>query len=335
MPPVDHLVAQLADRQHGVVAYRQLIALGLSRWQIEDRVRQGRLFRVYRGVYAVGRRGITREGQWMAATLAAGDGAVLSHRSAAALWCIAKPTARHEVSVPTTAGRAGPRAITLHRTSSLPESEATRREGIPVTSLPRTLLDLAEAVERRDLERALDEAQFLRCLDLRAVRGVIAAHIGRTGAKRLARALDEHVVGTTHTNDGLEERFFALCRSAGIPDPLVKQTIGPYEVDFLWPDAKLVVETDDRSHKRNANYENDRDRDGYLQELGYRVRRFTSKKVTDEPDEVERSLKALLYPANTEATAAKSPSAGATATGIRQVSPAARTSSAPPGNPSS
>ena len=285
------------------------------------------MFRIYRGVYAVGRRRIRREGWWMAATLTTGG--VLSHRSAAALWGLASPIERDEVTVPTSAGRAQRKGLTIHRTSSLPKAQLATEDGIPVTTVPRTFIDLAEVVTRRKLERALDEAEHRRLFDERSFRATIAAQLGRTGARRLARALAEHSVGTTRTNDGLEEDFFLLCRDAGLPDPIVKPPIGPYEVDFLWPDAKLVVETDDRSHRRNANYESDRDRDGYLQEHGYRVRRFTSKKIATQPDEVVRSLKALLYPASTASTAPRSSSDGATATGIRHRSPAARTSAAP------
>ena len=292
-PPVDRLIAELADVQHGVVALHQLIAIGLGRHAIQQRVQRGRLHRVYRGVYAVGRRRINREGWWMAATLTTGG--VLSHRSAAALWALADPIERDHVTIPTSAGRRDRRGLTIHRTSSLPNADTTTHDGIPVTTVPRTLVDLAESVTRRTLERMLDEAEYRRLLDLTALQAVLAANSGRVGAKRLAKAVDEHTIGTTRTNDGLEERFFAVCRDAGLPDPVVKAHIGRYEVDFLWPDARLIVETDDRaSHERNASYESDRDRDGYLQEAGYRVRRFTWRKIANDPDEVVRSLRALL-----------------------------------------
>jgi hypothetical protein len=275
-----------------VAGLDQLVALGLSRQAVQKRVRSGRLHCIYRGVYAVGHRRIRREGWWMAATLTT-DG-VLSHRSAAALWRLMSPIERDEVTVPSRAGRGRRKGLTIHRTSSLPDSEITTKDGIPVTTVPRTFIDLAEILSRRKLERTLDEAEHRRLFDLTAIRTSIEAHLGRVGAKRLANTVDEHTVGTTGTNDGLEEQFFLFCRARGIPEPLVKQRIGPYEVDFLWPTAKLVVETDDRSHRRIANYESDRDRDAYLQERGYRVRRVTSRKLTRGPDEVERSLRALL-----------------------------------------
>ena len=277
--PIDLLIANLAERQHGVVEHQQLLALGLSRSGIEKRLREGRLHRIYRGVYAVGHRRIRRKGWWMAATLTTGG--VLSHRSASALW---------------------------HRTSSLPSDDITIQDGIPVTTVPRTFIDLAEVVSRRKLERTLDEAEYRRLFDERTFRAAIAARRGRIGAKRLALALDDHTVGATRTNKGLEERFFLLCREAGLPDPIVKPMIGPYEVDFLWPQARLVVETDDRSHERNSTRASDRVRDAYLKARGYRVRRFTWRQVTYEPDYVEGRLKALLYPSITAATASASPS---------------------------
>ena len=135
-PAVDRLMAELADRQHGVVGHRQLIELGLSRQAIQQRAQRGRLHRIYRGVYAVGRRRINREGWWMAATLTTGG--VLSHRSATALWAVTGPIERDEVTVSTRAGRGERRGLTIHRTSSLPDAEITTHDGIPVTTVPRT-----------------------------------------------------------------------------------------------------------------------------------------------------------------------------------------------------
>jgi len=326
-PPVDRLIADIADAQHGVISLHQLIALGLGRHAIQQRVRRGRLHRVYRGVYAVGRRRIRREGWWMAATLTTGG--TLSHRSASALWGLTDPIERDEVTIPTSAGRSQRNGLTIHRTSSLPDAEITSHNGIPVTTVPRTFIDLAETVSRRRLERTLDEAEYRRLFDERGFRAAIEAHPGRAGARRLAKAMDEHTVGATRTNDGLEEDFFLLCRKAGFPDPVVKAQIGPYEIDFLWPDHRVAVETDDRTHERNSTRESDHGRDAYLQELGYRTRRFTWKKVTRHPGEVIRSVRTALYPSITDSTAASNPSDGATATGIRQVSPAASTKAAP------
>lgn len=287
---VDRLIAGLADHQHGVVSHGQLVELGLSRQAIHQRVRSGRLHVVYRGVYAVGRRRIDRRGWWKGATLAAGDGAVLSHTSAAALWGLIQSRESVEVTVPSGGGRKRRPGLTIHRTSSLPEHETTVRDSIPVTSLARTLLDLSTIFERRQLERALDEAEYLRLYDGIAIERVIAEHPRR--AARLRTCIEEHLAGTTGTNEGLEERFLLLCRAYGIPDPLVHQRIGPYEVDFLWSAERVIVETDDRaSHLRAASFERDHRKTAYLQDLDYDVRRVTSRMLDHDEAGVMNGIK--------------------------------------------
>lgn len=287
---LDRQIAELADAQHGVISHTQLIELGLSRQGIQDRVRAGRLHVVYRGVYAVGRRRIDRRGWWKAGTLAAGDGAVLSHTSAAALWGLIQPRESVEVTVLSRAGRKRRQGLTIHRTSSLPDHETTVRDGIPVTSLARTLLDLSTIFDRRGLERALDEAEYLRLYDGIALQRVIAEHPAR--AARLRTCIEEHVAGTTPTNEGLEERFLLLCRAYGIPDPLVHQRIGPYEVDFLWSAERVIVETDDRaSHLRAASFERDHRKTAYLQDRDYDVRRVTSRMLDHDEAGVMYGIK--------------------------------------------
>ena len=287
---IDRLIAELADRQHGVVSHGQLVELGLSRQAIHQRVRSGRLHVVYRGVYAVGRRRIDRRGWWKAATLAAGDGAVLSHTSAAALWGLIQSRQSVEVTVPTRAGRKRRRGLTIHRTSSLPDHETTVRDGIPVTSLARTVLDLSTVFERRQLEKVLDEAAYLRLYDDITVSRVIEEHPKR--AARLRACIEEHVIGTTRADEGLEERFFMLCRRYGLPDPLVHAPVGPYEVDFVWPAARVIVETDDRaSHLRAASFERDHRKTAYLQDLDYDVRRVTSRMLDRDGAGVMNAIK--------------------------------------------
>jgi predicted transcriptional regulator of viral defense system len=199
-PPVDRAIASLAAAQHGVVAWRQLREAGLGCGGIELRVRRGRLHRVHRGVYAVGHVRLTPRGRWAAVVLACGDGAVLSHRSAAALWGFrASAASVIDVTVPSRAGRARRAGITIHRTGALSASEVTLRDGISVTTPARTLLDLAEVVPRRSLERAIEEAERLRLFDLRALEHVLRANPGRTGIRPLAAVLEEHHIGTTLT----------------------------------------------------------------------------------------------------------------------------------------
>ena len=265
----------------------------MSRQAIYQRVRSGRLHVVYRGVYAVGRRRIDRRGWWKAATLAAGERAVLSHTSAATLWGLIQSRQRVEVTIETRAGRKRRQGLVVHRTSSLPTHETTVRDHIPVTSVARTLLDLSTIFDRRDLERALDEAEYLRLYDGIALKRVIAEHPRR--AARLRACIEEHVAGTTRTNEGLEERFLLLCRAYGIRDPLVHVSIGPYEVDFLWPAERVIVETDDRaSHLRAASFERDHRKTAYLQGLDYDVRRVTSRMLDRDQAEVMGGLKRRL-----------------------------------------
>lgn len=241
-------------------------------------------------MYAVGRKRLDSKGWWKAATLSVGGGAVLSHTSAAALWGLISPRERVEVTVPSTAGRLRRRGLAIHRSRSLPEHETTTRDCIPVTSLARTLLDLSTVFERRQLEKALDEAAYLRLYDGITVSRVIEEHPKR--AARLRACVEEHVIGATRANDGLEERFFALCRRYGLSDPLVHAPVGPYEVDFLWPQPRVIVEADDRaSHLRAASFERDHRKTAYLQDLGYHVRRVTSRMLDDDEAGVMNAIK--------------------------------------------
>jgi hypothetical protein len=295
-PPADRRIVRLAAAQHGVVSRAQLEAAGVARGAIERRLALGRLHRVHRGVYAVGHPLLSRAGRWMAAVLACGPGAVLSHQSAAALWGI-RP-ARHvpiEVTCRSRAGRRPRKGIIVHRTRRLAAGEVTRREAIPVTTPARTLLDLAEVVPRRALERAIDEAERLRLFDLRAVRAVLHSNGGRRGAALLGSVLEEHHIGSTLTRSELEERFLALCRAHNVPVPEVNEPIGPYEVDFLWRAGRLIAETDGReSHGTRAAFEHDRARDARLTVAGYRVVRFTYRQVLREPKVVASVVRSLL-----------------------------------------
>ena len=164
-----------------------------------------------------------------------------------------------------------------------------------MTTVARTLIDVAQVISRRSLERAIDEAQYLRLLTQREVQPALERHWGRPGTARLAGLLKSHVPGTTRTRTPLEEEFFLLVRAAGLPQPEVNVKLGPYTVDFLWPEARLVVETDGgASHDRPAQRERDSRRDAYLATAGYRTARFTYGQVLDRPGEVLSVLDALL-----------------------------------------
>jgi hypothetical protein len=291
---VDRLVADLATAQYGVVSRAQLVALGLGGAGVQSRVRRGRLHALHRGVYAVGHAAVGVDGRRLAAVLACGRGAVLSHRSAADLWGLRlSDTARLEVTVPTRGGRRRRGAIVVHRSAFEP-FEATIRRGIPVTTPARTLLDLAEVVSRRALERAADQSEALRLFDLAALETVLRAHPDRHGAARLRRLLAAYEVGEQLTRSELEDRFVALCRRAGVPRPGINARVAGLEVDFYWPEARLVAEVDGlRHHHTRAAFERDRARDTRLMLHGLRVVRFTHRRIVREPGEIARTLRAL------------------------------------------
>jgi very-short-patch-repair endonuclease len=172
----------------------------------------------------------------------------------------------------------------------LKPGDTTVREQVPVTTPSRTLIDLADQLTRRELERAIDEAHFLR-LDLTSLRPLP----GRRGAGVLNAVLNGHAPGTTRTKSDFEELVLALCRDHDLPQPLVNQHVEAFEVDFVWPDAHLIVEADGwRSHGRRSSFERDRLRDAALQVAGWRVVRVTWKRLLREPAAVASQLSALI-----------------------------------------
>lgn len=265
-------VARVAAGQHGIVSVDQLRAAGLGRGAISRRVAAGRLHRVHRGVYAVGHPGLSAEARWIAAVLACGPGAALSHRSAAELWGLLER--RHgpvHVSVPVAGGRQPRAGLRIHRVPSLAARETTVHRSIPVTTPTRTLLDLRFTAGPGELRRAAREAEFRR-LEI----GAEARPPDRAGSE-------------------LERAFLRLCRRAGLPDPEVNVRVSGVEVDFLWRDRRLIVETDGyRAHAGREAFEADRRRDARLLADGYRVLRFTFRRVGEEPDAVVAAVRAAL-----------------------------------------
>jgi predicted transcriptional regulator of viral defense system len=261
--PPDRAVAELASRQFGVVARRQLVALGLSRSAIDRRVAAGRLHPLHRGVFALGHRAIERRSHWLAAVLACGPEAVLSHRTAAALWGI-RDTARTTIDVTVSKRGHSREGITLHR-ARLDESDRTTHDRIPTTSLPRTLLDLASSTPLDAVVRALEEAERQRLIDTRPIRDLVGRANGHQGVGRLARALAAYDPQATRTRSDLERTFLALCKSRGLPRPTVNTLIEGYEVDAVWPEHNLIVELDGYAyHRTRAAFERDRRRDAAL-----------------------------------------------------------------------
>ena len=291
----DRLIDALAARQHGVVGRGQLLEARLSPEQVRHRARTGRLHRLYRGIYAVGHGTLDARGHWMAAVLACGDGADLSHRSAAALWGIRSTRAeRVEVAVPSLAGRRRRARLLVRRLSHLPASEVTRHDRIPVTTPARTLLDLAAILARPELERVVDESERLGLFALRAVEAVLARSSGRPGTRSLAEML-AHWREPPLTRSELERRFLDLCEDHGLPPPAVNAIVADCEVDFHWPEAGLIVETDGgESHGTRAAFARDRARDAGLTARGWRVVRFTYRQVVREPERASGLLAELL-----------------------------------------
>jgi len=292
----DGAVAQIAFRQHGVVTLAQLRDAGLGAGAIELRVRNGRLHRLHRGVYALGHRRISREGRWLAAVLALGEGAVLSHVSAGALWGIRHSSSAFvHVTVPTSAGRRRRQGIVVHRSNTLGPADVDEHNAIPITSVSRTLLDLAGVLTPTRLERAVEQSLAHRLFDLRAIEAVLAANPRRPGAAALAEIVARIHDEPSLTRRELEALMLDLCDAHGIERPEVNVVVDDYEVDFLWRTRRLIVETDGLQwHGTPPALERDRRRDERLTVLGYRVVRFTYRRVVDEPAAVAATLRALL-----------------------------------------
>lgn len=284
------------------MALDQLLRLGLSARAVHYRAGKGRLHRIHHGVYAVMPRALlTREAHWQAAVLACGPGAALSHRSAAGLHGL-----RHyshttvEVTIPTRATRCH-RGVTVHRSPGLTTRDITEIKTIACTTPARTLLDLAEVLGRRALERVFDQAEIMELFDLRAIEDQLARHPSRPGTPAVRAVLDEHYIGTTATENDFEEDFLALVRGGGLPTPEVQQWLvlddgGPaIRADFLWRRRRLVVETDGRgAHHTWQARERDSDRDQRLTVAGWRVIRVTRKQLRNHPRAVLARLRTLL-----------------------------------------
>jgi very-short-patch-repair endonuclease len=293
--PLDREAALVAARQFGVITYEQLLSCGLSRNRVEQRVRAGQLQRLWRGVYAFGHRELTREGRLIAAVLACGPDAVLSHRSAAAHWeLLATAQELIDVTLPTAAGRTKRRGIRLHRSRRLDSADVTQHNRIPITTVARTLVDLNAAVPDRLVERALERAYIRRLLGPNAIEDAIQGAPGRrTRTLRLLMAAEQRA--STVTRSELEERFLALIRTADLPDPKVNARLCGYEVDFPWRAQRRVIEVDGYAyHSTRQAATRDRRKDNDLELAGFRVTRFTADQILHHAkDTLERAKRML------------------------------------------
>jgi hypothetical protein len=279
-------------RQHGVVTRVELLALGYTRREIEYRLHNGRLHAVAAGVYAVGRRELTPHERWMAAVLACGDEAVLSHRSAAELWGVGwELQGRIDVSI-RRRSRITRQGIKVRSRPSLPSKSICGRFGIPVSTPVQTLIDLATELKVMRLERAVNEADVLDLVDPETLRTALDSYVGMPGVKTLRTLLDRHTFRLSDSD--LEILFRPLAMAAGFALPLSKHLLMGYEVDFFFPDHGLVVETDGlRYHRTPAQQARAVKRDQTHTAAGLRVLRFTHWQIAHEPDEVTAVLRTI------------------------------------------
>lgn len=269
--PLDREIAQVASAQHGVVTHRQLVALGMSRNAISARARRGSLHRLHQGVYAVGHRATSREARWLAAVLACGEGAALSHRSAAVHWGLLKPAAGAvHVSTHVRNGRGRRRGIVLHRSRSLRPGMVARRLGIPVTTPARTIEDLRRIAPGWEVRRATRQAEFLKLPLGPAIR-------------------------TDGSRSDLETDFLALCERHRLPRPEVNVRVGRLTVDFLWRAERVAVETDFYEYHRGRQaFRDDRARELELRRHGLAVRRYSEEQVNEHAAAVMADLRDAL-----------------------------------------
>lgn len=282
---VDRVASNIATGQHGLVTRAQLLAAGATSRRIQGRVESGRLRPLHRGVYLVGSVAPSLAVP-LSACLACGPDAVVSHRSAAALWKLVPPVSGDDtVDVTVRGGNRRRPGVRVHRSRTLRRSERTLLDGVPVTKPTRTLLDLAVAAPARTIERAVAEALARGLTTEARLAECLKRHRGRPGSAGLGTVLDLGPPDLTRSE--AEERFLALVRRADMPRPRVNARIGPYEVDFHWPVARLVVEVDGFGphHSRRA-FERDRRRDAYLVAQGFSVIRTTWQQMEEKSEEL-------------------------------------------------
>ncbi len=289
------VVRRLAGRQHGVFAKRQLLALGIEAWRIERWLSDGRIESVYRSVYAFSRDVLSREGWWMAAVLASGSGAALSHASAGTLWRIR--SYRGGPTHVTTSRKLLPLRDVIRHCVPIAPDEMTVHAGIPVTTPGRTLFDIAHALRPHELEQAMREAEYHRLMSGPSLPVLLERYPGKTGATAVRRLL-ERGWSEAPTRRELESRFTGFIDEYNLPRPernaLIDLKSRRVEVDFLWRSARLAVELDgSAAHGTRRAFEDDRERDRLLQLAGFRVVRVTWHQLEARPVQLARDLRSM------------------------------------------
>ncbi len=280
---LEERIAAVAARQHGVITHRQLTDAGLSDSAVARRLASGRMRPLHRGVYLAGAVPLARTRE-MAAVLAVGADATVSHFSAGALWRL-RPVpgadATEPVHVVVTVARGGRHGIRIHQVRRLTEEDRTTRDGIPVTTPLRTLLDLAAVLDKRELELTVARAERDGLVTDRALAAAVARR-GHRGTPALAAVLGI-TGGPALTRSEAEEKLLGLIREARLPAPECNSKVGPYEVDFLWRAARLAVEVDGfRYHSSKPSFEGDRRKDAELVARGLTVLRLSWRQITGE-----------------------------------------------------
>ncbi len=294
LEPSHGALADLARRQHGVVSIRQLVGpLGYSRCWAKRATAAARLHRLYRGVYAVGHTDLSLHGRCLAAVLACGPGGLLSHHSAAWLWGIAR-WSPIPLSVTVPGRRAQRPPIRLHHSRVLTAVDRDLIERIPVTSVPRTALDLAATLKPESLLRLLERAEELRLFDLRQIEDLLGRTAGHPGVGRLRRSLELYRP-PPFTRSGLERRFWELVLESGLPRPVTSFVEAGYELDVYWPDSRFAVELDTyETHGSHQAFESDRLRQENLKLAGVEIVRVTGHRLDSEPRKVIERVARLL-----------------------------------------
>jgi Transcriptional regulator, AbiEi antitoxin/Protein of unknown function (DUF559) len=302
-PERERSMAAIAERQHGVVSHFQLRRLGFSASAIRRLVASGRLHVLHRGVYAVGHRALPANGSTMAAALAGGPGALVAHRSAAAVRGLLHDS-RPVVDILVAGSRRDRRGMVFHESRLIHPDDRSEVDGIPVTSVARTLLDIAEVVPRRKLVYALEQAERLRVFDLREVEALMARSRGRHGLKVLTAAIREIEPEAQHVRSRMERLFVAFCSRYELEVPAMNVSVEGFTVDALWAKRKLIVELDSWTHHNERRaFEEDRRRDAILKLAGYGVLRVTYRWLTEEPDDLALTIRRLSASRSLAATA--------------------------------
>src|SRR4051794_20566159 len=282
---------------HGVASRRELLAAGERSAAIQARIEAGRYLRLYEGVYAIGHAELTVAGRRRAIVLACGPRAVLSHRSAAGAWGIRPDgAARWDVTVRKASAVAPDAPVRVYRHPTLRDEEVADLDGIPTTTVARTLLDLAAVVAPHHLRRAVERADELELFDLTALRATLAAHPRRPGRGRLAAIVAQmEEADGERTRSDVEAAFLQLCADHGLPRPQANRRRSGYERDFTWPGHSLIVEVDGYAfHRGRRAFASDRARDRAALRRGERVARFTAREVVSAPSAVAAEVRQLL-----------------------------------------